>query len=87
MRLIGINAELFLAVLFVFGIVSVEPDNTAVSLKGKDMCCNSVKKPPVVRDHNGAAGKTPKRFLQRTQCIDIKIVRWFIKEKHVRTFF
>ena len=79
MRLIGCDAETFLAILFILRIIAVEPEYFALPLERKDVCRDPVEKPPVVRDHNGATGKIHKRLFEGPERVDVEVVRRFVQ--------
>ena len=84
MRLVGRDAEALFPVFFVFGVIPVIPENLAIPLESKNMRCNAVEEPPVVRDDNGAAGKIHQRFLKRAERVHVEVICRLIEQKHVR---
>ena len=55
MRLVGINAQATFFVGFVFGIIAVEKFYFRVAFKRQNMRGDSVQKPAVMADDDGAA--------------------------------
>jgi hypothetical protein len=86
-RLIGSGPETGSPVRFIFRVVSFKPDDTAVTLEGKDMGGNAIQKPAVVTDDDSAAGEIFQGFFQGAHRVDIQVVGWFVKKKDVGAFF
>ncbi len=57
----------------------------AVAFKGKDVGGNPIKKPAVVADNNGTAGKIAKRLFQRPQSVNIKVICRLIEQQQICT--
>jgi len=87
MGLVGRSAKAGFPVRFIFGIVPVEPDGFALTLKGKDMGSDPVKEPPVMADHEDTPGKVEKRLFQGAHRIDIQVIRRLIKKEHIGPLF
>ena len=74
------RAQTRLAIFFIIRVVSFEPNNFAVTFEREHMCSDSIEEPTVVGDHNRAAGEVFERLFQRAQCVDVKVVRWFVQQ-------
>src|ERR1700716_4150129 len=79
----GILALAFLVVLNILLIVAFEPDNLGVALEGKDMCCNAIEEPAIVRNDHGAAREGHQRVLEGAQRFDIQIIGRFVEQQDV----
>ena len=77
-RLIGCRAEPRPAVGFVFGVVAIEEDDTAVAFKGENVRGDAVQKPAVVADDDGAAGEILSRLFERAHGVDVEVVGRFV---------
>src|SRR5436190_6654887 len=82
-RLIGRRTEPAMAVGFVVLIVPFEPHHLAVAFKRDHMRRNAVEEPPIVADHDGAAGEIHQRFFKRPQGVDVEIVGRLVEQQQV----
>ena len=81
--LVGGNAETFAALLFVGLVIPFAPMDVGVSFKGENMGSDSVEEPAIMADHHDTADEVQDRLFQRTQGINIKIVRRFVEQQQV----
>ena len=79
----GGRTKFFASPRFVLTEVAFEPPHLAVALEGKDVCGNSVEKPSIVADDDGASRERFEGIFERTQCVDIEVVCWLVKKKNV----
>ncbi len=63
--LVGVFALAPSQVLGIVGVVALEVDHFAVALEREDVCRDAVEEPPIVRDHDRAAGEAQERILER----------------------
>src|SRR3954466_10638243 len=70
-------------VLLVVGEVALEPEPLGLALVGEDVGRDPVEEPPVVADHDGAAGELEQRALQAGQRLDIEVVGRLVEEQQV----
>src|SRR5690625_5614573 len=68
------NTDPFFFIRLIFLIVSFKPVDLTVPLKGQDMRCNPVVKPPVVRYDHCTLCKAQKRRLKGLERIYVKNV-------------
>jgi hypothetical protein len=78
-RLIGVYAEPLTAVRFVLGVIAVEENDVTLAFERKYMRGDAVEEPAVVTDDEHTADKIFQSFLKRAHCVDIEIIRGFIK--------
>jgi len=78
-RLIGCFAQATSTVLLVFAVCAGKPDNARFILECQDMGRNPIKKPAIMGNDERASGEIDECVFQRSQGVDIEIVRWFIK--------
>ena len=79
-RTVGFGTQALFAVDFVHLVVAFEPVGLAVAFKRQDVGRDSVKEPAVVADDHCTPAEVLQTFFQRTQRVDIKIVRWFVQQ-------
>ncbi len=72
MGLGGVAPEPLALVLFVFAVVSVEPEDARVALEGEDVRGQEIEEPAVVRDDHRASGESLHRLLEG---VDVEVVR------------
>ena len=87
MWLVGFLAEAFFPIDLVVAVIALEPDDFAVAFERKDMRRNAVQKPSIMAADDRATGEILEPFLQRSQGIDIEIVRRLIKDDQIGPFF
>jgi len=87
MGLIGVVAEAALTVRFVFAIVAVEIFDMRIAFERKDVGCDAVKEPAVMRYHDRTAGEVFKCLFQGTHCVYVEIVCGLVEENYVRPRF
>src|SRR5690625_7922963 len=75
------NTEPFFFIRLILLIVSFKPVDLTVPLKGQDMRCNPVEKPPVVRYDHCTPCKAQKSLLKGSESIYVKIVGRFVKQQ------
>src|SRR5262249_12913313 len=63
--------------------VPLEPFHMAVVLEGQNMRGDAVKKPAIVADNDGTAGKILQRLFQRAQRVDIEIVGRLVEQQQI----
>src|SRR5437763_10371507 len=78
-RLQGLRASPF----SVLGPRALEPRHLALALEGEDVSRDAVEEPAVVRDHDRAAGEVEQRLLERSQRVDVEVVRGLVQKEHV----
>ena len=81
--LVGIGAEPPAAVGFVILVVALEPDDLAVALEGEDVGGDAIQEPPVVADHDGAAGEAQQGLLESSERVDVEVVRGLVEQQQV----
>src|SRR5690349_18653846 len=86
MRLSGSHSKPVFSIGFVLRVVTVEPDDSAVTFESENVRCNAIEEPTIVTDYYGAAGEVLKRGFQGAQCIYIKIVCRLVQQQNVRAF-
>jgi hypothetical protein len=62
-RCLSVRSEPSFSVSLILLIVALKPDHLTVPLEGDDVCGDTVKEPPIVAYHYGAAREIEKRFL------------------------
>src|SRR5690349_22028139 len=82
-RLVGFGAEATAAVGFVIGVIALEPFDAAVALEGEDVRRDTVEKPAVVADDDGAARIVEQCLLERAQRVDVEIVGRLVEQQEV----
>ena len=70
-----------MSIRLVFGIATRKPHGTAVAFEREDVSRNTVEKPTVVADYYDAPRELDECILKSAQCVNVQIVRWFIKEQ------
>src|SRR4026208_518187 len=80
---VRIGALPLLEILRVVTIGPLEPYRLRVSLEREDVRRDAIEKPAVVRDHNGTSRKVAQRFLERSQRIDVQIVRRLVQQQQI----
>ena len=85
--LVGSRSQPRLTVCFVVGIVAFEPDDLALPLERQNMGGDPVKKPAVMTDDHGAAGKILQGFFQGTHGVHVQVIGRFVQEEHITTLF
>src|SRR2546426_11575688 len=85
MRPVRIRALAPLEVLSVVAIRPFEPHRLRIPLESENVCGDTIEKPPIVRDHHGTTGEIDERFLQRSQSIDIEIIRRLVEQQEIPT--
>src|SRR3990172_10740372 len=73
-RLVGGNAESLLPVFFILRVITVEPDDLAISFKCKDMRGDTVEEPAIVRYNDCTSGKVHQRFFQSAKSIYVQVI-------------
>src|SRR6266550_5244168 len=86
-RLICRRSQPRLAIFFILRIVSFKPDDLAVAFEGEDVRRDSIQKPAVMGDHDGATRKVFQRLFQCAQSVDVEVIRGFVQQQNVRAFF
>ncbi len=86
MRLIGRSSQAGLPVGFILGIVAVKKKTLTFPFKGQNVGNDSIQKPAVMADHQGAAAKILQGFFQGPHGIDVQIIGRFVKQKHIGPF-
>ena len=51
------------------------------------MSRDAVQKPAVVTNYDGTAREVDQRILERPKCVDVQIIRRFVKEQEIGTVF
>ena len=64
-------------------VVPLEPHHLGVPLEREDVRRDAVEEPPIVRDDHRASREIDQRFLQRTQRVDVEIVRRLVEQQQV----
>ena len=83
MRFVCVDAQPLVPLTLVCFKVALTDVHVTVSLKRNDVRRETIQKPAIVRDHNNATRKASDTFFQRTQRVDVEIVRWLIQEQQV----
>ena len=83
MRLVGVGAQAPMPIGFVVLVVPLEPDDLAVAFEREHVRRDAVEEPAIVADHDRAAGEVQQRLLERTQRVDVEIVRGFVEQQQV----
>ena len=83
MRLPGRCTQTSAAVGFIVGIISLEPYDATVAFESENMCGDSVQKPSVVADDDGASGKILERFLEGAQRVHIEVISRLVEKQNV----
>ena len=82
-RLVGIGAEPAMAIRLVVGEVALEPLDVAVALEREDVRRDAIEEPAIVADHHRAARELLEAVLERTQRVDVEVVRRLVEEQDV----
>lgn len=85
MGFIGTNSDSFATLLLVGCKVSIADVYVAISFKCNNMRGESIEKPAIVGNHNDATSKVGNTFFERTQRINVEIIRRFIEKQQIRT--
>src|SRR4051812_25247996 len=83
-RLERFGAARLLHPVRVLGPVALEPGDLRIALEGKDVRCDAIEEPAVVRDHDRAAREVEQRVLERAQRVHVEVVRRLVEQQHVR---
>ena len=78
-------AQPFLPVFSVLTVRSLKPYHLAVTFKCQNMCCQAIKKPPVVGDDHGAPSKAINGCFESSQCVHIQIICGLIQQQQIPT--
>src|SRR4051812_16769752 len=62
---------------------SLEPRRLRVALEREDVRRDAVEEPAVVRDHDRAPREVEQRVLERTQRVDVEVVRRLVEQEQV----
>ena len=84
MRTVRFCPEPPLPVDLVVLIVPLEPHYLAVAFERQHVGRDAIEEPSVVADHDGTTGEVEERFLQRTERIDVEIIRRLVEQQQVR---
>lgn len=76
-------AESSCLVDFIFRVTSLEEEDLAIALEGKDVGTDAVEEPTVVTDDHGTTGESFETFLQGTEGVHVDVVGRLIEEQHV----
>src|SRR5450756_2487126 len=83
----GLDAEPLDLVLLVRSEVALEPEPAGPvvlgALVGQDVRRHAVQEPAVVRDDHGAARELEQRVLERTERLDVEVVRRLVEQQQV----
>src|SRR5690349_8708884 len=86
-----IDTKSFHLVFLVRGEVALEPEPlglvVVVALPRQDVRAGAVEEPPVVRNHDRAAGEVLQCVLQRTQRLDVEVVGRLVEQDQVAALF
>src|SRR5688572_7972780 len=63
--------------------VPLEPHHLAVPLEREDVRRDPVEEPSIVADDDRASREAEQRFLQRTQRVDVEIVRRLVEQQYI----
>src|SRR4051812_31446608 len=78
-----LRAEPLDLVPLVVGEVALEPEPLRVALVGEDVRRHAVEEPPVVADHDGAAGELQQCGLQAGQRLGVEVVGRLVEQQQV----
>ena len=76
---IGVDAQALAALRFVNLEVAFAPVDVAVALEREDVRREAVEEPAVVAHHDGTADEVRHGFFQRSQRVDVEVVRRFVE--------
>jgi hypothetical protein len=79
-RLIRSGTQAPMAVGLVILVVALEPHHLAVAFESQHVGGYTVEEPAIVADDDDAAGELEERFFERTQRIDIEVVRRLVEQ-------
>ena len=82
-RLVRGGAELLVPERLVVADVALEEADLAVALEREDVGRDPVEEPAVVADHDDAARERFEARLERTQRVDVEVVRRLVEQQHV----
>ena len=82
-RLESVRAPGLLHPRGVVGPASLEPDRLAISLEGEDVRRDTVEEPAIVGDDHSAAREVEEGIFERTQGVDVEVVRGLVEEQDV----
>ena len=80
-----LDPETFFSIFFIIGKVAGKEIHNAFALKRHNVRADSVEKPAVVRDHDGAAPKFKQCFFERAHGIDVEVVRRLVEQQQIST--
>src|SRR5580700_3336079 len=81
--LTGILAFALFVILDIFLIVSLEPNDFRVAFERQYMGRDSIEKPSIMRDDDGAPGKGHQRIFQSAQCFDVQVIGRLVEQQYV----
>src|SRR5262249_22113607 len=82
-RAVGGGTEALVVVCFVDLVIPFTPVDAAVSLEGQDVRGETIEKPAVVTDDNGAAAEVLEPFLQRPKRFHVQVVGRLVEQEQV----
>ena len=83
MRAVGGRAKPAATVGRIILVVALEPHDLAIALEGQNVRGDTVEKPAVVADDHDTAGKLQQGVFERTQGVDVEVVRRLVEQQHV----
>src|SRR5438445_1185981 len=78
-----IGADRLAHVLLIRLVVALEPADAAVAFEHEQVGGDAIKEPAVVADDGHASGEIQNRLLERTQRVDVEIVRGLVEQEDV----
>jgi hypothetical protein len=79
----GLVSEALVLVVLVLAVVAGIEIPLRVAFGGQDVRADAVQEPAVVRDHHARPGEFGEGIFERTQRLNVEIVRRFVEKKHV----
>ena len=76
-----------MAVDFVVLVIAFEPHDLALPFEREHVRGDPIQEPAIVTDDDRTPGKGEQRFLERSQGVDVEIVRWLVEEQQIRAAF
>src|SRR5260221_6375137 len=75
------------AVCLVRLVVALEPFDVAVAFEGEHVRRDPIEKPAIVADDHGAAGKVGEGGFERSERVDVEIVRGLVEKEQIAPRF
>ena len=82
-RPVGGGAQALMVIGLVHLVVPFAPVDAAVPLEREDMRGDAIEEPAVVADDHGTAAKVLEPFFERSQGLDVEIVRRFVEQQEI----